>query len=161
MTVSFSKQFLLLLVLHLIIDKIAAKNINYFKRSTSYTQVDVPTGSKYNKTVAHPMSRSSQTESDYVQTFMRSPDFNAFMSRLSCVQKSFVCLCSYFRTFIKTFVRCSNLVHSCPDFCAFIPNMRSPKIRALTRFVRSCPDIKDYIACSLFKKFIGSRGFSN
>ena len=46
------------------------------------------------------MSRPSQTEVAYVQTFVRSPDFRAFMSRLSCVHQTFVRSCPDFRLFL-------------------------------------------------------------
>ena len=48
-----------------------------------------------------PMSRPSQTESAYVQTFVRSPDLRAFMSRLSCVHQTFVRSCPDFRAFTR------------------------------------------------------------
>ena len=59
-----------------------------------------------------PMSRPSQMEVAYVQIFVRSPDFRAFMSRLSCVHQTFVrspdfrafnqFLCVHVQTFVRS-----------------------------------------------------------
>ena len=53
------------------------------------------------------MSRPSQTEVAYVQTFVRSPDFRAFMFRLSCVRQTFVRSCSDFRAFFDVSRLCN------------------------------------------------------
>ena len=65
------------------------------------------------------MSRPSQTEVAYVQTFVRSPDFRAFMSRLLCVHQTFVRSCPDFRAFTRLSCAQPIFVRSCPDFCAF------------------------------------------
>ena len=95
------------------------------------------------------MSRPSQTESAYVQTFVRSK----FLVRSSCVQNS---LCPDFRAFkilydqtlvrsklkfVRSFVRSKTPMsrlscvqkHSCPDF-------RVIKNAYVQTFVRSCSD---------------------
>ena len=90
------------------------------------------------------MSRPSQTESAYVQTilngkclcadilaftrlsyvdvqpFMRSPNFRAFISRLSCVHQTFMRSCPDFRAFTRlSCVQVQTFVRSYPEFRAF------------------------------------------
>ena len=73
----------------------------------------------------------------HVQTFVRSPDFCALMSRLLCVQPILVRSCPIYRALnrlscfhVQTFVRS-------PDFRAFY---RFSCVHVRT-FVRSCPDL--------------------
>ena len=85
------------------------------------------------------MFRPSQTESSYVQIFMRSPDFRAFMSRLPCVHvQTFVRSCSDFRACMFRF-SCvhQTSVRSCSDFRAFMFRVSCVHIQT---FVRSCSD---------------------
>ena len=150
-------------------DKIFVKFVACLSKAS---QVEVPDGKSICPDRPRrkvPMSRPSQTESAYVQTFVRSPDLRAFMSRLSCVHQTFVRSCPDFRAFtrlscvhVQTFVRsCPDFrafdrlscVHQTfvrsPDFCAFMSRtfVRSPNFRAFARlscvhdqtFVRS-PD---------------------
>ena len=125
----------------------------------------MPDGSKYVQTVPDgkylcpdrprrklPMSRLSCVR----QTFVRSPDFCAFMSRLSCVHvQTFARSGLDFRAFTRLSCVQPIFVRSCPDFGAFtrfscvqpIFVRSCPDFRAFTRlscvqpiFVRSCPD---------------------
>ena len=96
-------------------------------------QAEVPDRSKHVQTVPDgkclcpdrprrkvPMSRPSQTEGAYVQTFLRKTEFRAFMSRLPCVHQTIVRSCSDFRTFNRfPCVHAQTFVRSCPDFCSF------------------------------------------
>ena len=97
------------------------------------------------------MSRPSQTESAYVQTvpdgkwsayvqtFVRSPDFRAFMSRLSCVHQTFA-RSTDFRAFTRlSCVHVQIFVRSYPDF------------RALTRL--SCVH-ENFVSSSDFRAFM-------
>ena len=115
------------------------------------------------------MSRPSQTESAYVQTFVRSPDLRAFMSRLSCVHQTFVRSCPDFRAFTRlSCVHVQTFVRSCPDFrafdrlsCVHQTFVRSPDFRAFMSrlscvhqtFVRSCPDFRAFFLVSRPCKF--------
>ena len=110
------------------------------------------------------MSRPSQTESAYVQTFVRSK----FFVRSSCVQNS---LCPDFRAFkilydqtlvrsklkfVRSFVRSKTPMSRlscvqtclCPDFCAFKilydQNLVRSKWKIVRSFVRSCPDYRAF-----------------
>ena len=81
------------------------------------------------------MSRPSQTESANVQTFVRSPDFRAFLSRLLCVHKTFVRSCPVFSAFTRVCCVQATFVRSCSYFHAF------PRLICVHQvFVRSCPD---------------------
>ena len=154
----------------------------------------VSTNSRLRCQIEASMSRQSQTKSAYVQTvtdgkcqcpdfrsftrlsyfyvqiFVRSPDFRAFMSRLSCVHQTFVLLCPDFCAFtrlscdhVQTFVRSSDFrtfmsrflcvhqtfVRSCPDF------LRSPDFHAIMSR-RSCVH---QTSCVLVQIFVRSPDF--
>ena len=139
-----------------------------------HTQVEVPDGKSICPDRPRrkvPMSRPSQTESAYVQTFVRSPDLRAFMSRLSCVHQTFVRSCPDFRAFTRlSCVHVQTFVRS-PDFRAFMSRLscvhqtfvRSPDFRAFMSrlscvhqtFVRSCPDFRAFtkISCVHVQNF--------
>ena len=135
------------------------------KQYFAHTQVEVPDGKSICPDRPRrkvPMSRPSQTESAYVQTFVRSPDFRAFMSRPSCVHQTFVRSCPDFRAFTRlSCVHVQTFVRSCPDFrafdrlsCVHQTFVRSPDFRAFMSrlscvhqtFVRSCPDFRAFMS---------------
>ena len=87
-----------------------------------------------------PMSRPSQTEVAYVQTFVRSPDFHAFMSRLSCVHQTLARSCPDFRAFTRL---------SCVHVQTFV---RSPDFRALNRFL--CVHVQTFVRSTDFRAFM-------
>ena len=86
----------------------------------------------------------------FQRTFVRSPEFRAFMSILSCVHQTFVRSCQDFWAFNKFPYRSpdfrvfmsrlscvhKSFMHLCPDFfCVHVPTfVRSPDFRAITRF---------------------------
>ena len=74
------------------------------------------------------MSRPSQTGSAYVQVFLFSSDFRAFMSRLTCAHQIFV---------------------RSPDFRAFM--CRLSCVQQI--FVRLCPDVHAFFRVSRLCKF--------
>ena len=128
------------------------------------------------------MSRPSQTESAYVQTFVRSkffvrsscvqksscPDFRAFkiayvqtfvrsklpMSRLSCVPKENSCAP---KLIICAFMSRLSCVQKalCPDFRAFKNAYVQTFLRSKRKFVRS----KIYNMCVHFQTIVRSKGF--
>ena len=123
----------------------------------------VSTNSRLRCQIEASMSRPSQTKSAYVQTvtdgkcqcpgfrsftrlsyfyvqiFVRSPDFRAFMSRLSCVHQTSCVL-------VQTLCVHQTFMRSCPDFRAFI------RLRVfLSRF--SCVHQTFLRSCSGFRAF--------
>ena len=125
-----------------------------------YTQVEVPDGKSICPDRPRrkvPMSRPSQTESAYVQTFVRSPDFRAFMFRLSCVHQTFVRSCPDFRAFTRlSCVHVQTFVRS-PDFRAFMSRLSCVH----QTFVRSCPDFRAFtrLSCVHIQTFVRSCPF--
>ena len=99
------------------------------------------------------MSRPSQTEGAYVQTFVRSPVFRAFMSKLLCVHLTFA-RSTRFPAFMSR-LSCVQpiIVRSCPDIRAFnrfscihVPTfVHSSNLFAFIKFVRSCPHFCAFI----------------
>ena len=95
-----------------------------------------------------PMSRPSQTESAYVQTFVRSPDLRAFMSRLSCVHQTFVRSCPDFGAFMSRLSSVHQTFVRSPDFRAFMSRLSCVR----QTFVRSCPDFREFTKLSCVRQ---------
>ena len=100
-----------------------------------------------------PMSRPSQTEVAYDQTFVRSPNFHAFMSTLSCLHQTFV-RSTHFCAFMPRRSCVHQIfVRSCPDFRAFMFRLSCVHVQI---FVHSCPDFRAFtrLSCVHVQTFV-------
>ena len=87
----------------------------------------------------------------HVQTFVRSADFRAFMSRFSCVHvQTFVRSCPDFRAFMSRLLCVhQTFVRSCSDFRAYLSRLSCVR----QTFVRSCSDFRAFFDVSRLCNF--------